>query len=135
MSRGRHAIISKKNKRGHATHHALNLEKRNEAKDRRNSTSYDDLLDLFLTADTATTVNAPVETQPVIVDNAVTLAPQAAAESAMLAAAPSAGAAMLSNPAYDKYMGGTTGAAKDHGETDDPLTDGVTYAGKVYYIR
>jgi len=31
-------------------------------------------------------------------------------------------------------MGGATGAAKDQGETDDPRTDGVSYAGKVYYI-
>src|SRR5262249_35407089 len=34
----------------------------------------------------------------------------------------------------DSYLGGTSGAAKDQGETDDPLTDGVTYAGTVYYI-
>jgi len=44
------------------------------------------------------------------------------------------GAEILSNPAYDAYMGGVYGASKDHGETDDPLTDPVTYTGAVYYV-
>lgn len=63
--------------------------------------------------------------------------PYRSAPSAVSAQAPAATAAPPTNPAYDAYdayLAGHSGATADRGETDDPLTDGVTYAGKVYYI-
>jgi hypothetical protein len=38
------------------------------------------------------------------------------------------------NEAYAPHLGGGHGATRDLGETDDPLTNNVSYKGNVYYI-